>query len=267
MLVPVARAPGGTGAAPSPKLGTRGRDRIGVLICAGAAPRWGPWRWLLSCPQLGSCTSWDVSRASWSRYAQGPEGQRPSGHEQAKQRCRGRGALPAGPRSPRDASSIWDHSARWKPGCASRAAKGCSGASLCPHPQLLPPPPQALLWLGSLLPRSTRVQIHPKFTHKNKQRQSQLAGLQPQRAPVQGPVSPRDSVSHAVSPKDSGTAQHPTAPTRHPARATTSYPNQHALPVTALTATAITAPAAFRLRDLRAEAITARTSLPRSWSP
>lgn len=131
MLVPVARAPGGTGAAPSPKSGTRGRDRIGVLICAGAAPRWGPWRWLLSCPQLGSRTSWDISRASWSRYAQGPEGQ---------QRCRGRGALPAGPCSPRDASSIWDHSARWKPGCASRAAKGCSGASLCPHPQLLPPP-------------------------------------------------------------------------------------------------------------------------------
>lgn len=129
------------------------------------------------------------------------------------------------------------------------------------------PPPQALLGPGSLLPRSARVQIHPKFTHKNEQRQSQLAGLQPQRAPVWGPVSPRDSVSHAVSPRDSGTAQHPTAPTRHPARTTTSYPNQHALPITALTATAITAPAAFRLRDLRAEAITARTSLPRSRSP
>lgn len=165
MLVPVARTPGGTGAAPSPKPGTRGRDRIGVLICAGAAPRWGPWCWLLSCPQLGSCTSWDISRASWSRYAQGPEGQRPSGHEQAKQRCRGRGALPAGPRSPRDAGSIWDHSARWKPGCASRAAKGCLGASLCPHPQLLPPPAGfARAWLPapSQCKGPNSPQIHPQ---------------------------------------------------------------------------------------------------------
>lgn len=171
MLVPVARTPGGTGAAPSPKPGTRGRDRIGVLICAGAAPHWGPWCWLLSCPQLGSCTSWDISRASWSRYAQGPEGQRPSGHEQAKQRCRGRGALPAGPRSPRDAGSIWDHSARWKPGCASRAAKGCLGASLCPHPQLLPPPAGfAMAWLPAPSQRKgpNSPQIHPQGRAKAK---------------------------------------------------------------------------------------------------